>query len=142
MPVPGMGLPPQPYQAEDRLEPLYTYADVCRLLRVTRNTVVVWVKCGRIPSPKYFGTLARWTHADIETMRAGPLRAGTFKPELSPRAEMMRTARGTKGNPGTKTTAHLARIAQTPGPKDGKNGKPAKPNPKPKGKGKGKGGKS
>ena len=66
---------------------MYRYGQAALILGVSESTLMRWVKEGRIPSPHYLGTTARFSAEQVETLkREGLCRAGTFKPVVSLRS--------------------------------------------------------
>jgi hypothetical protein len=80
--------PPDGYGGEQ-----FTYEDVARFKRVTKQTVMEWVKRGMVPSPVYTGFTARFTTDQVATIMVGTSAPGTFPVTLSPRALIAKQAR-------------------------------------------------
>lgn len=91
--------PPLPEMRPSLDQEFFTYTDVCDLFKVTRQTVMHWVKNGRMPSPRYIGATARFVRADILAVIDGPAARGTFEVRDSPRSE-------------TATLAYVKRITK------------------------------
>jgi len=72
----------------DRSQQQYTYRDVAALKKVSVQTVMEWVKRGKIASPIYTGATARFTHAHLVAILAGIAPAGTHQVAESLRAEI------------------------------------------------------
>lgn len=82
--------PPAPKGVPDTPMPVpvatYTYSDVAQYRRVEKQTVYEWVKTGRIPSPIYEGSTARFTADQFAQICTGLMPKGTYTPAESPRA--------------------------------------------------------
>lgn len=80
---------------EDMLKDwMYTYADLAQRMRVGQQTIMEWVKRGRIPSPIYIGATARFTREQYLTIIRGPQAAGSFVPADSIRSKIGRKGGG------------------------------------------------
>jgi hypothetical protein len=85
-----------------------TYADVASVFRVSEQTVMKWVKLGRIPPPIYYGASARFNSQQIrQVQRTGLSPAGTYTPPIS-----MRSRIGKLGA-AAKEDLRLAEVAKT-----------------------------
>jgi len=73
----------------------YTYDDLAAFFRVKRNTVFAWVRQGRIPSPSYWGSTARFSRETFAAIASGIDAPGTHKLGNSPRRRTGRKG----GNP-------------------------------------------
>lgn len=71
---------------------LYTYAEVAAKLRVSVQTLEVWVKRGRVPSPIYIGHTARFTFDALLAILHGTNKDHTHPVSDSPRAAQVRAA--------------------------------------------------
>ena len=71
----------------------FTYEEVARLKRVTKQTVMEWVKRGMVPSPIYTGFTARFTQEQVADIMCGCSVPGTYPVTLSPRAQIAKKAR-------------------------------------------------
>lgn len=91
------------------IEPLYTYADVASSLRVSVQTVEVWVKQGRIPSPLYIGHTARFTLDAIKQIRMGVQKPQTYPVADSPRAANSRAGKTKVKEAKRKAAAKITR---------------------------------
>lgn len=96
--------PPPPPQ-------LYTYNDVSRALRVTKQTLMEWVKSGKVSSPKYFGYTARFTAEQMNEMMAGPKPAGTHQVAESPRSKLQKPTAPVQAPPAMPAAAELNKRA-------------------------------
>ena len=65
---------------------MWTYREVASLMAVQTQTIMDWVRKGRIASPVYLGGIARFTQDMVAAIRAGISPAGTFPVADSPRA--------------------------------------------------------
>lgn len=75
---------------------LYTYTEIAARLKVTVQTVEVWVKRGMIPSPLYFGTTARFTLDHLKQICAGVKPPQTYPASDSLRATQARAGKTKK----------------------------------------------
>lgn len=62
---------------------LYTYDDLAAYLQVKVPTLYLWVRQGRIPSPKRIGGSARYTADQIADIMNGVGEPGKYKPVAS-----------------------------------------------------------
>lgn len=96
-PIPGT-VTPRPRQ--------YTYADVASLFGVSEVTVKRWTRDGRILSPNYIGSTARWTQEQFDQLKGGPALKGTYTKAPSPRSAVMKKVKAkTKKPVGKKARA-------------------------------------
>lgn len=70
------------------IEPQYTYQEIANLKRVKVQTIMEWVKRGRIPSPIYTGFTARFSQEQLVEIMTGKSKPGTFPVTPSPRSEI------------------------------------------------------
>jgi len=118
----------------------YTYQEVATLKRVTVQTVMEWVKTGKIPSPVYTGFTARFTTEQLTAILTENNPAGTYPVTPSPRAEIgklggsaKKPRKGKAKNPAQQTMfakKPMTRTTKSPKPKPKPTKKP-KPKPKP-----------
>lgn len=87
-PIPAPPPPPDLSQFQQ-----FTYDDVARLKRVSKQSVMDWVRTGKVPSPIYTGFTARFTPDQVAEIMVGTSAAGTFPVTPSPRAEIAAAAR-------------------------------------------------
>ena len=63
------------------------YDEVARLFRKTTHTIMRWVREGRLPSPRYFGSSALFPSQEIEQIAlVGLPKKNSFIPVRSPNA--------------------------------------------------------
>jgi excisionase family DNA binding protein len=93
-------------ESSDRtpIQPLFTYADIAAALKVSVQTVEMWVKRGKIPSPIYIGVTARFTLAHLQEIYTGVKPAQSFPVSDSPRATQSKAGKHAK-----KVFLHKAR---------------------------------
>lgn len=87
-PPPPATLPPPVAPPEMRFPQQFTYQEVANLKRVTKQTVMEWVKKGMIPSPIYTGYTARFTEDQVADIMMGTRPAGFYPVTSSPRSEV------------------------------------------------------
>lgn len=76
----------------DKPHTMYTYAELAAALRVSVQTVEVWVKRGQIPSPVYIGHTARFTLETLTQILKGVGKPQTYPVADSPRAAAVKAA--------------------------------------------------
>jgi hypothetical protein len=74
--------------ADDVPERLFTYADVASICRVSEQTLRRWVRYGKVPSPIYVGSTARFTSHHVGIIHSGAKPPLTFPPNFSPRSKV------------------------------------------------------
>lgn len=78
------------------LQPMFTYIELASALKVSVQTIELWVKRGKIPSPIYIGVSARFTLKHLEQIYAGVKPAHTYPVSDSPRAAQSRAGKTAK----------------------------------------------
>lgn len=122
-----------------KLPQFWTYREVAAMCRVSLQTVQEWVRRGRIPSPNYYGSSARFTEDHVADIMCGRRPVGTYTVTPSPRAEIgklggstKKPAKGKSRNPSQQKAdkfGNKKRAAQsTPKPKSSTSSKPTTKN--------------
>jgi len=99
--------PPGPAAADPTLQrslaPTVSYVRLAEVIGVKPDTLYGWVRAGRIVSPTYFGSAARWTEEQVQQiLAAGTQPPGTYPVAESPHAK----PRKPKPTKSSKTQLH------------------------------------